>query len=99
VQGAVALGQKPLPALDRLAATPAASSFLVREEGVAAIEGEIAEASCRGPARTSTSRKGLIEVQWRCLGAREWPRENAKPAAKADIPDVENTPARGHQTV
>jgi hypothetical protein len=56
VLGAVALGQEPFPALDRLAAAPAAGFLLVREEGVAAIEGEVAEAGCRGPARTSASR-------------------------------------------
>jgi hypothetical protein len=56
MRGAVALGQKPLAAYHRPAATPAASSLLVREEGMAVIEGEIAEAGCIGPARACGSR-------------------------------------------
>jgi hypothetical protein len=48
--GAVALGQKSFPALDRPTATPAVRSFLTWEEGVALIEGKVAEAGRTRPA-------------------------------------------------
>ena len=53
---AVAPGQKSLPALDRPAAAPAVRSFLTWEEGVALIEGEIAEAGRTRPASAYISR-------------------------------------------
>jgi hypothetical protein len=53
---AVALGQKPFPALNRPTATPAVRSFLTWEEDVALIEGEIAEAGRTRPAYAYVSR-------------------------------------------
>jgi hypothetical protein len=53
---AVALGQKPFPARDWPAATPAVRSFLTWEEGVALIEGEVAEAGRTRPAYAYVSR-------------------------------------------
>jgi hypothetical protein len=53
---AVALGQKSFPALDRPAATPAVNSFLTWKEGVALIEGKIAEAGRTRPAYAYLSR-------------------------------------------
>jgi hypothetical protein len=44
-------------------AAPAASSFLVREEGMAAIEGKIAKAGRSWPARAQVSRRRLIGIQ------------------------------------
>jgi hypothetical protein len=54
--GAVALGQKSITTYHRPAAAPAARPFLVREEGMAAIEGEVAEANRVGPVRAYASR-------------------------------------------
>ena len=54
--GAVALGQKPLAALDRLAAAPAGNPFLTWEKSVALIEGEVAEAGRTRPAYAYVSR-------------------------------------------
>ena len=54
--GAVALGQKPLSARNWLAAAPAVSPFLTWEEGVALIEGEVAEAGRTRPAYAYVSR-------------------------------------------
>jgi hypothetical protein len=54
--GAVAPGQKPFPALHRLAAAPAGRSFLTWEEGVALIDGEVAEAGRTRPAYAYVSR-------------------------------------------
>ena len=56
VQDAIAPGQEPVVADHWPAAAPAASSFFARKEGMAAIEGEIAEAGRIGPARACGSR-------------------------------------------
>jgi hypothetical protein len=53
---AVALGQKSFPALDGPTAAPAVSPFLTWEEGVALIEGEVAEAGRTRPAYAYVSR-------------------------------------------
>ena len=88
--GAVALGQKPLPARDWPTTTPAVRSFLIWEEGVALIKGEVAEASRARPAYAYVSRQRLIDIQWRLLG-QEKGRE-PEPAAKADILGVGKYP-------
>ena len=62
--GAVAVGQELAPALYRPAAAPAASSFLMWKEGMAAIEGKVTKAGRRGPARTSASRQRIVGGQW-----------------------------------
>ena len=54
--GAVAPGQKPFPARDWPAATPAVRPFLTWEEGVTLIEGEVAEAGRTRPAYAYVSR-------------------------------------------
>ena len=62
--GAVAPGQKSFPALDGPTATPAVSPFLTWKEGVALVEGEIAEASRARPAYAYVSQQSLIDIQW-----------------------------------
>ena len=54
--GAVALGQNSFLAFDRPTAAPAVRSFLIWEEGVALIEGEVAEAGRTWPAYAHVSR-------------------------------------------
>ena len=66
--GAVALGQKSITAYYRPAAAPAVGPFLTWEEGVALVEGEVAEASRARPAYAYVSRQRLIDIQWRLLG-------------------------------
>ena len=85
--GAVALGQKPLAAHHRPAAAPAVGPFLTWEEGVALVEGEVAEASRARPAYAYVSRQSLIDIQWRLLG-QEKGRE-PKPAAKEEKPPTD----------
>jgi hypothetical protein len=53
---AVAPGQKPFPARDWPTAAPTISSFLARQESVALIEGEVAEAGRTRPAYAYVSR-------------------------------------------
>jgi hypothetical protein len=81
--GTVALGQKSITAHHRQAAAPAASPFLARKEGMAAIEGEVAEAGRIGPVHAGDTGQRIINSQWRLLG-QEKGRE-PEPAAKADI--------------
>jgi hypothetical protein len=95
VLGAVALGQKPVAAHHRAAAAPAISSFLARQEGVALIEGEVAEAGRTRPASAHVSRQRLIDVQWPVLG-QEKGRE-PKPAAEREV--TGSPPRDGTQTV
>jgi hypothetical protein len=62
--GAIARGQKSITAYHRSTAAPAASTFLARKEGMAAIEGEVAEAGRIGPVHAGDSGQRIIDSQW-----------------------------------
>ena len=81
--GTVALGQKSITAHHRQAAAPAASPFLARKEGMAAIEGEVAEAGRIGPVHAGDTGQRIINSQWRLLG-QEKGRE-PEPAAEREV--------------
>jgi hypothetical protein len=81
--GTVALGQKSITAHHRQAAAPAASPFLARKEGMAAIEGEVAEAGRIGPVHAVDTGQRIINSQWRLLG-QEKGRE-PEPAAEREV--------------
>src|SRR5690242_590033 len=62
VPGAVAPGQEPVPARDALPAAQARGALLVREEGPAAIGGEVAEGDALGRRRAGRGRHDHLGV-------------------------------------
>ena len=62
--GAVARGQKSITTYHCSTTAPAASTFLARKEGMAAIEGEVAEAGRMGPVHAGDSGQRIIDSQW-----------------------------------